>query len=71
MPQAHGAGSTVALVEGWNAPNLTSDLAGFDNRLGLPAPDIQTIYPAGALPAQCPAGMLALGSYGSCSGWAG
>jgi subtilase family serine protease len=66
-----GAGSTVALVEGWNAPNLTGDLAGFDNRLGLPAPDIQTIYPAGALPAQCPAGMLALGSYGSCSGWAG
>src|SRR5207245_2561724 len=44
---------------------------GFDQRLGLPAPDIQTIYPAGPLPAQCPAGMVALGSYGSCNGWAG
>ncbi len=65
-----GAGTTVALVEGWNAPTMTSDLAGFDNRLGLPAPDIQTIYPTGPLPAKCPAGMVALGSYGSCGGWA-
>ena len=65
-----GAGTTVALVEGWNAANLDADLAGFDQRLNLPAPDIQTIYPAGPLPAQCPAGMVALGSYGSCAGWA-
>jgi subtilase family serine protease len=66
-----GAGTTVALVEGWNAPKLDADIAGFDQRLNLPAPDIQTIYPAGPLPAQCPAGMVALGSYGSCDGWAG
>ena len=65
-----GSGSTVALVEGWNAPNLTADIGAFDTKLGLPAPDIQTIYPAGQLPAQCPAGMVALGSYGSCAGWA-
>lgn len=65
-----GSGSTVALVEGWNAPSLDTDIAAFDKRLNLPDPDIQTIYPAGQLPAQCPAGMLALGSYGSCQGWA-
>ncbi|HEY4021447.1 MAG TPA: S53 family peptidase [Pseudonocardiaceae bacterium] len=67
----NGSGATVALIEGWNAPNLTTDLAGYDQKLGLPAPDIQTIYPAGPLPAQCPPGMVALGSYGSCDGWAG
>ncbi|HEX4223930.1 MAG TPA: S53 family peptidase [Pseudonocardiaceae bacterium] len=67
----NGSGATVALLEGWNAPNLDTDIAGFDQKLGLPAPDIQTIYPAGPLPAQCPAGMVSLGSYGSCDGWAG
>ncbi|HJP75077.1 MAG TPA: S53 family peptidase [Pseudonocardiaceae bacterium] len=66
-----GAGTTVALVEGWNAPDIGPALAAFDRRMGLPDPDLQTIYPAGPLPPQCPAGMVSLGSYGSCDGWAG
>jgi subtilase family serine protease len=50
-----GAGTTVAVIEGWDDPG------------------IQTIYPSGdgKLPAQCPPGMVALGSYGSCDAWVG
>ena len=66
-----GAGTTIAVMEGWNDPNVGSVVAGYDKIFGLPNPKITTIYPAGALPATCPAGMVALGSYGSCSAWAG
>ncbi|HET6502041.1 MAG TPA: S53 family peptidase [Amycolatopsis sp.] len=66
-----GSGTTIALLEGWDDPQIGSVIHDFDQKYGLPDPDIQTIYPSGALPAQCPPGMVALGSYGSCSAWAG
>ncbi|HEY4019832.1 MAG TPA: hypothetical protein VGM75_14155 [Pseudonocardiaceae bacterium] len=66
-----GTGTTVAVIEGWDDPSVTAVVHQFDQSYGLPDPDIQTIYPSGPLPAQCPPGMVALGSYGSCDAWAG
>ncbi|WP_169739895.1 S53 family peptidase [Actinospica robiniae] len=68
-----GSGTTVAVIEGWDDPSLAQVTHAVDNAVGLPDPVIQTIYPTGQgrLPAQCPAAMVALGSYGSCSAWAG
>jgi subtilase family serine protease len=66
-----GAGTTIAVMEGWNDPTIASVVAGFDKVFGLPNPRITTIFPVGPLPKQCPPGMVALGSYGSCSAWAG
>jgi subtilase family serine protease len=66
-----GAGTTIAVMEGWNDPNIAKAVAGYDKMFGLPNPKITTIYPAGALPKKCPAGMVALGSYGSCKAWGG
>lgn len=66
-----GAGTSVAVIEGWNDPAIGSVVDSWDTLFGLPNPKITTIYPAGALPAQCPAGMQALGVYGSCSAWQG
>ncbi|HLJ99970.1 MAG TPA: S8 family serine peptidase [Streptosporangiaceae bacterium] len=66
-----GSGTTVAVIEGWNDPGIDAFIHVRDVRYGLPDPDIQTIYPSGPLPAQCPAGMVALGSYGSCDAWVG
>jgi subtilase family serine protease len=66
-----GAGTTVAVIEGWNFPGIAKQVAGYDKLFGLPNPKITTIYPAGRLPAKCPRGMVKLGSYGSCSAWQG
>jgi subtilase family serine protease len=68
-----GAGTTIALIEGWDDPDIKKQIASFDETFGLPNPQIQTIFPSGdgKLPAQCPPGMVALGSYGSCSAWEG
>jgi subtilase family serine protease len=66
-----GAGTTVAVLEGWNYPGIAAQVAAFDKPFGLPNPKITTIYPAGKLPATCPPGMVALGSFGSCDAWAG
>ena len=66
-----GSGTTVAVIEGWDDPNIGSAMASFDSKYDLPPADITTIYPNGPLPSACPAGMVALGSYGSCSAWAG
>jgi subtilase family serine protease len=68
-----GAGTTVAVIEGWDDPRIGQQMALFDGTLGLPKAQIRTIYPTGdgRLPAACPPGMQALGSYGSCAGWAG
>ena len=66
-----GTGTTVAVIEGWDDPQVASVVHQFDQSYGLPDPVIQTIYPNGPLPAQCPPGMVALGSYGSCDAWAG
>ena len=66
-----GTGATVAVIEGWDDPGIASYIHSQDLRYGLPDPDIETIFPSGPLPAQCPAGMVALGSYGSCDAWVG
>jgi hypothetical protein len=66
-----GAGTTVAVIEGWNYPGITQQVDAFDRAYGLPSPHIATIYPAGKLPRKCPPGMVKLGSYGSCQAWAG
>jgi len=66
-----GTGTTVAVIEGWDDPNVTAFIHARDLRYGLPDPEIETIFPSGPLPAQCPPGMVALGSYGSCNAWAG
>src|SRR5205814_4327517 len=60
-----GTGTTVAVIEGWDDPGIAAFIHTRDLRYGLPDPEIQTIFPSGPLPAQCPPGMVALGSYGS------
>jgi subtilase family serine protease len=65
-----GAGTTIAVMEGWHYLDIYRQVAGFDKVFGLPdPPQIKTIYPAGPLPAKCPRGMLRLQSYGSCNAW--
>jgi subtilase family serine protease len=64
-----GTGTTVALLEGWDDPALGQFMQIMDQQYGLPDPVIQTVYPSGPLPAQCPPGMVALGSYGNCEAW--
>jgi subtilase family serine protease len=66
-----GTGTTVAVIEGWDDPGIAAYIHIRDVRYGLPDPVIQTIFPSGPLPAQCPAGMVVLGSYGSCDAWVG
>jgi subtilase family serine protease len=66
-----GAGTTIAVIEGWDYSAIGSIVAGYDKMLGLPNPQIQTIFPVGKLPAKCPPGMVKLGSYGSCDAWGG
>jgi hypothetical protein len=66
-----GAGTTIAVIEGWDYPQIGQQVAQFDRLFGLPNPGITTIFPAGPLPQQCPAGMVKLGSYGSCDAWQG
>ena len=65
-----GAGTTIAVLEGWDYPGITSALAAFDKAFGLPDPKVSTIFPAGPPPATCPPGMASLGDYGSCNAWA-
>src|SRR5215472_6176762 len=65
-----GAGTTIVVIEGWDQPHIAQIVAGFDKPLGLPNPQIQTIFPSGPLPKKCPKGMVILGGYGSCSAWA-
>ena len=65
-----GTGTTIALVEGWNDPNIGAAMTKFDRQFGLPDPRIRTVYPSGPLPPRCPPGMTALGTYGSCDAWA-
>src|SRR6201992_26102 len=66
-----GAGTTIAVVEGWDLPSIAAQVHSFDQNFGLPDPDIETVYPTGPLPATCPPGMVKLGSYGSCNAWGG
>ena len=66
-----GAGTTVAVMEGWDFRGIAGVVASFDKALGLPNPQITTIFPNGPLPPKCPHGMVVLGGYGSCSAWQG
>jgi subtilase family serine protease len=66
-----GTGTTVAVIEGWDDPGIDAYIHVRDLRYGLPDPVIQTIFPSGPLPAQCPPGMVVLGGYGSCDAWVG
>ncbi|MGH3155342.1 MAG: S53 family peptidase, partial [Streptosporangiaceae bacterium] len=66
-----GYGTTVAVIEGWDFPGITKVVDHYDAQLGLPNPQIKTIFPAGPLPKKCPPGMQKLGSYGSCAAWQG
>jgi hypothetical protein len=66
-----GFGTTVAVIEGWNDPNVGRVVAQFDKTYGLPNPQITTVFPRGKLPRKCPPGMVRLGSYGSCDAWRG
>ncbi|MFC4907563.1 hypothetical protein [Actinomadura gamaensis] len=66
-----GTGTSIGLLEGWEDPNIGKVVHDFDAKYGLPDPQIKTVYPAGRLPAQCPPGMVKLGSYGSCDAWQG
>jgi Subtilase family len=63
-----GTGTTIAVMEAWDYPGLTSFMARNDKMFGLPSPQIKTIYPTGRhrLPATCPPVMVKLGRYGSC-----
>jgi len=54
-----GTGTTIAVIEGWKDSPLTAKfIASRDKQLGLPNPQITTIYPTGShrLPATCPPG---------------
>jgi hypothetical protein len=42
-----GAGETIALIEMYHDPNLTSDLQTFDTKYGLPTPTLNVINQAG------------------------
>ena len=65
-----GTGTTVAVIEAWNSPVLAGFMASRDKQLGLPNPQIKTMYPTGRhrLPATCPPGMAKLAD-GSCRAW--
>ncbi len=69
-----GTGTTIAVIEAWKgSPLITKFIASRDRQLGLPNPQIKTIYPTGRhrLPAACPPGEAKLGHYGSCGAWEG
>jgi subtilase family serine protease len=67
-----GAGTTVAVMEGWDDPGIARYVATSDQRLGgLPDPRITTIFPSGdhRLPRTCPPAMATLGAYAGCRSW--
>ena len=68
-----GTGTTVAVIEAWNSPDLVPFVKSRDTELGLPNPQIETIFPTGRhrLPPSCPPGMVKLRLYGSCRAWEG
>jgi subtilase family serine protease len=46
----NGAGKTIAIVDSYGSPTITTDLHRFDRQLGLPNPTLRIIQPAGAVP---------------------
>ncbi|HEX3778908.1 MAG TPA: S53 family peptidase [Pseudonocardiaceae bacterium] len=45
-----GAGTTIAIVDAFQSPTITSDLASFDTLFNLPAPKLNIIAPDGLTP---------------------
>ncbi|TCO60659.1 hypothetical protein [Actinocrispum wychmicini] len=66
-----GFGTSVAVMEGWDLAGIQDTINQLDDTVGLPHTTVQTIYPNGPLPPQCPPGMVALHGYGSCDAWGG
>src|SRR5690348_7326692 len=66
-----GFGTSVAVMEGWKLDGIQQTLDTLDDQIGLPHTTVQTVFPDGPLPAQCPPGMVALHNYGSCDAWGG
>jgi subtilase family serine protease len=46
----NGAGRTIVIVDAFQSPTITSDLATFDTVFGLPAPQLNIIAPDGLTP---------------------
>ena len=44
---APGAGETVAIIDAYGSPSLSSDLACFDQTFGLPTPNLHIVQPFG------------------------
>jgi subtilase family serine protease len=44
---ATGAGQTIAIVDAYGSPTIQNDLATFDKQFGLPAANLQIVYPTG------------------------
>lgn len=66
-----GFGTSVAVMEGWDLAGIQDTIDKLDDTVGLPHTTVETIYPNGPLPPQCPPGMVALHNYGSCDAWGG
>jgi subtilase family serine protease len=46
----NGAGVTIAIIDTYGSPTISSDLATFDSQYGLPEPKLTIIQPAGQVP---------------------
>ncbi len=46
---ANGAGETIAIIDAYGSPTLSSDLACFDTAFGLPTPSLKITEPWGAV----------------------
>lgn len=44
-----GAGETIAIIDAYGSPSLSSDLACFDQVMGLPAPSLTVVSPFGSV----------------------
>ena len=51
-----GTGQTIAIIDAYNAPSITSDLAAFGTQFGLPAASLKVVNESGgtSLPANAP-----------------
>ena len=65
------AGTTIAVLEGWNFPGVAEQVAAFDKAFGLPDPQISTIFPAGRRRRSARPAWQGSASYGSCDAWQG
>lgn len=62
-----GAGATIAVIDSFGDPNIAKVIDAYDKLHGLPAADVETITPAGPLPACTPESAPTTG----CQSWIG